>query len=69
MAATAAAISVFFVSDANGVSEDLILHRFLAEHALKLPDLTFELADLRRADDLVISTNSFTASLGHTTSP
>jgi hypothetical protein len=69
MAATAAAISVFFVSDANGVSENLILYRLLAEHALKLSDLTFELVDLRRANDLVIRTNSFTASLGHTTSP
>jgi hypothetical protein len=69
MAATATAISVIFVGDSDRVSENLILHRLLAEYALKLSYLPFELADFRGADDLVIGTNGFTASLGHTTSP
>jgi hypothetical protein len=59
MAATAAAISVFLVGDANGFSEDLILHRLLAEPALKLSNLTFELANFRDAYDLVIGMHCF----------
>jgi hypothetical protein len=59
----------FFVSDANGVAEDLILHRLLTENALKLSHLSLKLADFGGTDDLVIGTIGFTASLGNTTFP
>ncbi len=51
MAAIATAISVFFVGDAKGVAENLMLHSLLAEHPLKLAHMTLS-AGLRSAYDL-----------------
>ena len=63
MAATATAISVFFVSNLEGLPENFVLHRFLSKDALQLANLTLELTNFRGANDLVLGADGFTPSL------